>query len=853
MKNISLFIICVFLLGRFGFSQNIQKTISEFQDNTKAKVTINENTGIVEFVKFPINNALRLNGSTLKQKIIKYLQDYKGIYNLNDVGSSFIIDEIVVDNYGLRHLTAKQMYNGVPVYDGKLKFHFDKQENLTAVNGNYIPNIKLRAVSTISQSDANTIALQEIIGQRLNNSGKPLFVNKSELYIFQKGLVQGQYGAKYLVYEVEVRNDLDVREFVFVNAHNGSIVEQFTGIAHAVDRIVYENNTSNVVWEEGDMFPGSLSIWQQNEVIASDHIYNFFVNAFGYISYDGADAQMRTINNNPNISCPNANWNGVTANYCDGTASDDVIAHEWGHAYTEYTNGLIYQWQSGAINESYSDIWGETIDLLNEYEDSDDDQSIRTPGCGSSDRWRMGEDASAFGGAIRDMWNPTCQGDPGKVSDVAQYSCGTFDNGGVHINSGIPNHAYALLVDGGTFNGQTINAIGFTKAAHVFWRAQTQYLTATSDFVVLADALEAAAADLIGLQLERLSTGAPLGFLNRAFTAADMNEVSKAILAVELRVNPDSCGYQPILGPVADPCEATTSNPIFFEDWESGIRNWTVEQIPVNSSTWESRDWVVTNSLPLGREGNAIFGADPINGNCTSDLENGTIRLTSPIINIPDYPNGTFDMSFDHYVATEPDWDGGNIKYRIDDGTWELLAISAFTENSYNGSINDTNAGNDNPLQGQDAFTGSDGGSNISSWGTSTINLSSLGLQPNSSIQFRFEMGTDGCNGNDGWYIDTITIYNCSETLAIAEFDKLESIVKVFPNPTSGIFTIQKTNKVNLLKADIYDISGRFIKSVELSNISTNKLVDLSEVSSGLYFMTIKSENSQGVIKLLVE
>ena len=126
MKNISLFIICVFLLGRFGFSQNIQKTISEFQDNTKAKVTINENTGIVEFVKFPINNALRLNGSTLKQKIIKYLQDYKGIYNLNDVGSSFIIDEIVVDNYGLRHLTAKQMYNGVPVYDGKLKFHFDK-------------------------------------------------------------------------------------------------------------------------------------------------------------------------------------------------------------------------------------------------------------------------------------------------------------------------------------------------------------------------------------------------------------------------------------------------------------------------------------------------------------------------------------------------------------------------------------------------------------------------------------------------------------------------------------------------------------------------------------------------------
>ena len=69
---------------------------------------------------------------------------------------------------------------------------------------------------------------------------------------------------------------------------------------------------------------------------------------------------MNTVNNDPRIACPNANWNGVTTNYCDGVTSDDVVAHEWGHAYTEYTHGLIYQWQSGALNESYSDIWGET-------------------------------------------------------------------------------------------------------------------------------------------------------------------------------------------------------------------------------------------------------------------------------------------------------------------------------------------------------------------------------------------------------------------------------------------------------------------------------------------------------------
>ncbi len=55
-------------------------------------------------------------------------------------------------------------------------------------------------------------------------------------------------------------------------------------------------------------------------------------------------------------------------------------------------------------------------------------------------RWLIGEKSEAFGGAIRDMWNPTCYGDPGKVSD-AEYKCATDDNGGVHGNSGVVNHA----------------------------------------------------------------------------------------------------------------------------------------------------------------------------------------------------------------------------------------------------------------------------------------------------------------------------------------------------------------------------------------------------------------------------
>ena len=116
----------------------------------------------------------------------------------------------------------------------------------------------------------------------------------------------------------------------------------------------------------------------------------------------------------------------------------------------------------------------------------------------------MGEDSPAFGGAIRDMWNPTCYGDPGKVSD-AEYYCAADDGGGVHSNSGVPNHGYALLVDGGTYNGVTVPGIGLDKAAAIYWRAMTDYQTPTSDFADHADSLEASCTDLVGKPINELS------------------------------------------------------------------------------------------------------------------------------------------------------------------------------------------------------------------------------------------------------------------------------------------------------------------------------------------------------------
>jgi hypothetical protein len=108
-------------------------------------------------------------------------------------------------------------------------------------------------------------------------------------------------------------------------------------------------------------------------------------------------------------------------------------------------------------------------------------------GTDDSIRWIIGEDQTAF---WRDMWNPRCLGNPGKVTDTFEYWCSADDAGGVHTNSGVDNHAYALLVDGGSYNSQDISAIGLTKAAHVWFRAKTEYQTPSTDFPDHADAIE---------------------------------------------------------------------------------------------------------------------------------------------------------------------------------------------------------------------------------------------------------------------------------------------------------------------------------------------------------------------------
>lgn len=214
--------------------------------------------------------------------------------------------------------------------------------------------------------------------------------------------------------------------------------------------------------------------------------YEYFENTFNRNSINGSGGNIISLVNvadQNGQSMDNAFWNGNAMFYGNGAQAFDPLAkaldvagHEMSHGVVQSTANLEYQGQSGAMNESFADIFGAMIDRND---------------------WRMGEDivnTSVFpSGALRDLADPhnggNSLGDAGwQPAHYNERYTGTQDNGGVHINSGIPNKAFYLFA--------TTSGVGKDKAEQVFYRALDQYLTMSSQFVDLRNAVVQSANDL---------------------------------------------------------------------------------------------------------------------------------------------------------------------------------------------------------------------------------------------------------------------------------------------------------------------------------------------------------------------
>jgi len=228
--------------------------------------------------------------------------------------------------------------------------------------------------------------------------------------------------------------------------------------------------------------------------------YDYYRTTFARNALNGSGGSIISMINaveDDGSELDNAYWNGKIMSYGNGkllkplAGALDVAGHEMTHGVIQNTANLQYKNQSGAINESMADVFAVLIDRKN---------------------WTLGEDIARPNilpsGALRDLANPNQGGqraDPNgyQPATMAQYDNTTDDNGGVHINSGIPNFAFYKFA----------TVVGREKAEKVYYRALTTYLTRTSQFVDLRLAVIKAASDLFG------TPGAEVTAAQNAFTA----------------------------------------------------------------------------------------------------------------------------------------------------------------------------------------------------------------------------------------------------------------------------------------------------------------------------------------------
>jgi Zn-dependent metalloprotease len=466
-----------------------------------------------------------------KKDIAKeYLEKFLKI-KLN-IGNTFGYKNITVDKLNRNHFTFKHYYKDVEVWPEEVKVHVSGLGSVYCVNGKISNISSVETLPSISEKEAAKIAFAEFPCKGGSKSTAKLVIYNWHI------------DKPVLAWKIELK-PMYVQAYgytVFVNALTGEIINSINNIctgsvsaqAYLIDSGDYKeisawdyNGTIYLIDASKPMFPGELDtsnftgtirvydaahtdtsggiylVSDPNSDLYFDDdldiaaggsalyyvskVYDYFYNTHNRNSIDGTGGAISVFVNFrqvPNQGFDNAFWDGQEMIFGDGgdlfynlAGSFDVCAHELTHGVTEKTCGLVYQFESGALNESMSDVFAVCVDTTN---------------------WQVGETvlkSNEYGAtALRDLSDPhngqsssSPFWQPAHMNEFVNLSA-SQDNGGVHINSGIPNKAFYLVCE----------AIGRRKAEQIYYRGETVYLTPNSDFLMARQAFTQAAIDLYG-------------------------------------------------------------------------------------------------------------------------------------------------------------------------------------------------------------------------------------------------------------------------------------------------------------------------------------------------------------------
>ncbi len=476
--------------------------------------------------------------------------DVKSALKISE-NDDFQLIKMQKDELGYQHFRYQQYYKGIKVTDGIYILHA-KNGQVHSLNGYFVEGLNHSGVPTISESSALDKALAHVgadlykweVGSeemwekmKRNDVNATLFPKATLEFV----AVNSDYNNRdmRLAYRFDIyAHEPMSRQWVFVDANSGEVVNVIDRICHVdvtgTANTRYSGTQTLVADQTG---PGAFRLresgrgqgvetWDLNQGTnygnavdftdtdnnwttttnmddaafdahwGAEATYDYYLQTHNRDGLDGNGMIMRSyIHYSTNYN--NAFWNGAEMTFGDGSNSPggftpltaiDVCGHEFTHGVTENTSSLIYSYQSGAMNESFSDIFGTVIEFWKKPTDCD---------------WLIGSEITfTQPSALRSMSNPNAFGDPDCYLGTNWYT-GTADNGGVHTNSGVQNFWFYLLTVGGAATNDVgdvynVTGIGMNDAADIAFRTNCYYLVTNSQLADSRTYAIQSAQDLFG-------------------------------------------------------------------------------------------------------------------------------------------------------------------------------------------------------------------------------------------------------------------------------------------------------------------------------------------------------------------
>lgn len=458
----------------------------------------------------------------------------------------FDVTKVDIDELHMAHTRVQQKIDGIKVWEGEAIVHLKADGTLSSVTDYLIDGIAVNLTPNLGEKQALRAAMNFYEGGA-KRTGDPMV----EMFIF-RGKERD-----HLAYRVETpRLDGSAETsapVVFVDAHTGEKVFEYDNLQTGTGSSLYSgtvsistssvgatyymedltrkmgtfnmNNTGSTTTGTGgtqSRYTDTDDNWTATNARAgvdahwgARWTFDYYLNVHGRNGINGsggpgtttaaANSGVSLITSRVHFgsSYNNAFWYQNKMTYGDGNGTTfsplttvDIAGHEMTHGVTQYSANLTYANESGALNESMSDVFGAMV------------ESYSRGGVVDGNTWKIGEQAytpATSGDALRYMDNPHLAGNSGYTAndDPDHYSeryTGTADSGGVHINSGIANHAFYLAANGGThhLSGVTVTGIGTTDAARIWYRSLTVYMTSSTNFAAARTAMLNSATDLFG-------------------------------------------------------------------------------------------------------------------------------------------------------------------------------------------------------------------------------------------------------------------------------------------------------------------------------------------------------------------